>query len=73
MHVCGLFYASLNNLTNLVRTYNVRTTAGWPYVTGNYVSEGERKVMDPMKEMEYVPTYEDKDGDWMLVGDVPWK
>lgn len=21
---------------------------------------------------EYVPTYEDKDGDWMLVGDVPW-
>jgi auxin-responsive protein IAA len=22
---------------------------------------------------EYVPTYEDKDGDWMLVGDVPWK
>ncbi|CAN1288670.1 Auxin-responsive protein IAA16 [Linum perenne] len=21
----------------------------------------------------YVPTYEDKDGDWMLVGDVPWK
>ncbi|KAF8392287.1 hypothetical protein HHK36_022629 [Tetracentron sinense] len=21
---------------------------------------------------EYEPTYEDKDGDWMLVGDVPW-
>ncbi|KAL7084255.1 hypothetical protein ACP275_14G213800 [Erythranthe tilingii] len=21
---------------------------------------------------EHVPTYEDKDGDWMLVGDVPW-
>ncbi|KAF5727036.1 Aux22d [Tripterygium wilfordii] len=21
---------------------------------------------------EYGPTYEDKDGDWMLVGDVPW-
>ncbi|KAL6007325.1 Auxin-induced protein 22D [Asimina triloba] len=21
---------------------------------------------------EYAPTYEDKDGDWMLVGDVPW-
>ncbi|XP_010435109.1 PREDICTED: auxin-responsive protein IAA1 [Camelina sativa] len=20
----------------------------------------------------FVPTYEDKDGDWMLVGDVPW-
>ncbi|KAJ0078774.1 hypothetical protein Patl1_23295 [Pistacia atlantica] len=22
---------------------------------------------------EHVPTYEDKDGDWMLVGDVPWE
>ncbi|CAM8927494.1 hypothetical protein QQ045_023317 [Rhodiola kirilowii] len=22
---------------------------------------------------EYVPTYEDKDGDWMLIGDVPWE
>ncbi|XP_038907066.1 auxin-induced protein 22D-like [Benincasa hispida] len=21
---------------------------------------------------DYVPTYEDKDGDWMMVGDVPW-
>lgn len=21
---------------------------------------------------DYAPTYEDKDGDWMLVGDVPW-
>ncbi|XP_016169490.1 auxin-responsive protein IAA1-like [Arachis ipaensis] len=28
----------------------------------------ENKVMD-----NYMPTYEDKDGDWMLVGDVPWK
>ncbi|XP_059432655.1 auxin-responsive protein IAA1-like [Corylus avellana] len=40
-------------------------------IRDNYL--GERKVVDPMKEMEYVPTYEDKDGDWMLVGDVPWK
>ncbi|KAL8142587.1 hypothetical protein V2J09_015619 [Rumex salicifolius] len=22
---------------------------------------------------KYAPTYEDKDGDWMLVGDVPWE
>ncbi|KAL8150724.1 hypothetical protein V2J09_020532 [Rumex salicifolius] len=22
---------------------------------------------------DYVPSYEDKDGDWMLVGDVPWE
>ncbi|XP_077254159.1 auxin-responsive protein IAA16-like [Tasmannia lanceolata] len=31
------------------------------------------KLMDPVNGTVYVPTYEDKDGDWMLVGDVPWK
>ncbi|XP_042496630.1 auxin-responsive protein IAA1-like [Macadamia integrifolia] len=35
--------------------------------------ENEKKLMDPVNGTEYVPTYEDKDGDWMLVGDVPWK
>lgn len=33
----------------------------------------ERKLVDPVNGTEYVPTYEDKDGDWMLIGDVPWK
>uniref|UniRef100_A0A5B7B1F5 Auxin-responsive protein n=1 Tax=Davidia involucrata TaxID=16924 RepID=A0A5B7B1F5_DAVIN len=37
----------------------------------NYVNES--KLMDPVNGAEYVPTYEDRDGDWMLVGDVPWK
>ncbi|KAL8230367.1 hypothetical protein R6Q57_000145 [Mikania cordata] len=32
----------------------------------------EKKLVDPVNGMEYTPTYEDKDGDWMLVGDVPW-
>ncbi|KAJ7951839.1 Auxin-responsive protein [Quillaja saponaria] len=32
-----------------------------------------RKLMDSENGVEYVPTYEDKDGAWMLVGDVPWK
>ncbi|CAK8535737.1 unnamed protein product [Lathyrus sativus] len=26
-----------------------------------------------MNEKKYMLTYEDKDGDWMLLGDVPWK
>ncbi|KAJ4782291.1 Auxin-responsive protein [Rhynchospora pubera] len=38
----------------------------------NYPDE-ERKLVDPVNGTEYVPTYEDKEGDWMLVGDVPWK
>ncbi|CAN6700876.1 unnamed protein product [Malus baccata var. baccata] len=37
----------------------------------NYLNES--KLMDPANGVEYVPTYEDRDGDWMLVGDVPWK
>ncbi|KAM3401404.1 hypothetical protein ACQJBY_005883 [Aegilops geniculata] len=33
----------------------------------------EMKLVDAVSGTEYVPTYEDKDGDWMLVGDVPWR
>ncbi|KAF7837954.1 auxin-responsive protein IAA14-like [Senna tora] len=33
----------------------------------------ESKLMDLLNTSDYVPTYEDKDGDWMLVGDVPWQ
>uniref|UniRef100_A0A0A9CRL2 Auxin-responsive protein n=1 Tax=Arundo donax TaxID=35708 RepID=A0A0A9CRL2_ARUDO len=35
--------------------------------------DDERKLVNAVNGTEYVPTYEDKDGDWMLVGDVPWK
>ncbi|XP_042028158.1 auxin-responsive protein IAA14-like [Salvia splendens] len=49
------------------------------FTLGNYGTEGmidfmnERKLMDLLNSSEYVPSYEDKDGDWMLVGDVPWE
>ncbi|RAL47200.1 unnamed protein product [Cuscuta campestris] len=33
----------------------------------------ESKLKDLIHGSEYVLTYEDKDGDWMLVGDVPWE
>lgn len=33
----------------------------------------ESRLMDLLNGSEYVLTYEDKDNDWMLVGDVPWK
>ena len=35
------------------------------------VNEG--KLIDLLNGSDYVPTYEDKDGDWMLLGDVPWE
>ncbi|XP_021290455.1 auxin-induced protein 22B-like [Herrania umbratica] len=33
---------------------------------------GEYSEREGYKGSDYAPTYEDKDGDWMLVGDVPW-
>ncbi|XP_061359367.1 auxin-responsive protein IAA9-like [Gastrolobium bilobum] len=33
----------------------------------------ESKLKDLLHGSEYVLTYEDKEGDWMLVGDVPWE
>lgn len=32
----------------------------------------DRHWADLLSGSDYVLTYEDKDGDWMLVGDVPW-
>lgn len=29
------------------------------------------KLLD--ESSEFVLTYEDKEGDWMLIGDVPWR
>jgi auxin-responsive protein IAA len=37
------------------------------------VRNEEMELVDVVSGTEYVPTYEDKDGDWMLVGDVPWR
>ncbi|PQQ11021.1 auxin-responsive protein IAA27-like [Prunus yedoensis var. nudiflora] len=31
------------------------------------------RLMDLLHGSEFVLTYEDKDDDWMLVGNVPWK
>ncbi|XXG56750.1 hypothetical protein AAC387_Pa03g4083 [Persea americana] len=51
------------------------------FTIGQYGSHGapgrdilsESKLKDLLHGSEYVLTYEDKDGDWMLVGDVPWE
>ncbi|XVF21670.1 hypothetical protein REPUB_Repub12eG0110200 [Reevesia pubescens] len=49
------------------------------FTIGNCGSQGmkdfmnESKLMDLLNGSDYVSTYEDKDSDWMLVGDVPWE
>ncbi|CAJ2661207.1 unnamed protein product [Trifolium pratense] len=50
------------------------------FIIGQFNSPGvpgkdglsESSLRDLLHGSEYVLTYEDKDGDWMLVGDVPW-
>lgn len=42
-------------------------------VTGGAEILSESKLKDLIHGSEYALTYEDKDGDWMLVGDVPWE
>ncbi|KAK4267491.1 hypothetical protein QN277_024265 [Acacia crassicarpa] len=34
---------------------------------------GIKEALKNGDKSEHVPIYEDKDGDWMLVGDVPWE
>ncbi|GAB2298298.1 Auxin-induced protein 22D [Dionaea muscipula] len=34
---------------------------------------GEYSEREGFSGSDYAPTYEDKDGDWMLAGDVPWE
>ncbi|XP_049395142.1 auxin-induced protein IAA6-like [Solanum stenotomum] len=34
---------------------------------------GIGEALEDADKSEFVPIYEDKDGDWMLVGDVPWQ
>ncbi|ERM97022.1 hypothetical protein AMTRI_Chr05g64310 [Amborella trichopoda] len=36
-------------------------------------SIGISNAKEERKSSEYFPIYEDDDGDWMLVGDVPWE
>ncbi|CAM8935772.1 unnamed protein product [Rhodiola kirilowii] len=51
------------------------------FIAGNSGSQSQRtkdfmnekKSVDLLNGSEYVYSFEDKDGDWMLVGDVPWE
>lgn len=49
--------------------------------SGQYETQGisvhdglnESRLKDILHGSEFVLTFEDKDGDWMLVGDLPWE
>ncbi|XP_022980783.1 auxin-responsive protein IAA14-like [Cucurbita maxima] len=67
-------YKSYQELSNaLAKMFSSFTMAGDYGAQGMIDFINESKLMDLLNSSEYVPTYEDKDGDWMLVGDVPWE
>ncbi|XP_019444481.1 PREDICTED: auxin-induced protein AUX28-like [Lupinus angustifolius] len=43
------------------------------FTIGNCGSQGMKDFMNLLNNSDYVTTYQDKDGDLMLVGDVPWE
>ncbi|XP_038880210.1 auxin-responsive protein IAA16-like [Benincasa hispida] len=65
-------YGSYQELSDaLSKMFGSFTTGNCgPQKMRDYMNES--KLIDVLNGSDYVPTYEDKDGDWMLVGDVPW-
>ncbi|XP_055801650.1 auxin-responsive protein IAA27-like [Solanum dulcamara] len=68
-------YSSYKNLSSALEKMFSCFKAGQCEAQGISISAGlkESKLADLLHGSEYVLTYEDKDGDWMLVGDVPWE
>ncbi|XP_068650147.1 auxin-responsive protein IAA14-like [Aristolochia californica] len=64
-------YKSYQDFSNALETMFSSFTMGSQGMNGRDFMN-ESKLKDLLNGSDYVPTYEDKDGDWMLVGDVPW-
>ncbi|XP_068669852.1 auxin-induced protein AUX28-like [Aristolochia californica] len=64
-------YKSYHELSNALEKMFSSFTMGSQGMNGRDFMN-ESKLKDLLNGSDYVPTYEDKDGDWMLVGDVPW-
>jgi len=56
-------------------SFSMRRTSSFLYAgrSGFNGLKGKDGASESRNDGEFVLTYEDKDGDWMLVGDVPWK
>lgn len=68
-------YSSYKDLSSALEKMFSCFTIGQCGSHGAHIRDGmsESRLMDLLHGSEYVLTYEDKDGDWMLVGDVPWE
>ncbi|CAN8315878.1 unnamed protein product [Cochlearia groenlandica] len=62
-------HSSYENLANTLEDMFFRNDPGAIGLTGQFIKP--LRLLDGSSE--FVLTYEDKEGDWMLVGDVPWR
>jgi len=75
--VGGIFVKVSMDGAPYLRKIDLQVYGGYPELlkaleTMFKLTIGEYSEREGYKGSEYAPTYEDKDGDWMLVGDVPW-
>ncbi|KAL5702473.1 Iaa13p [Ranunculus cassubicifolius] len=72
-HAC---YETLAETLDDMFFYRPSTTKTTNFIRSNEKNENGSEAKKGSKLLggssEFVLTYEDKDGDWMLVGDVPW-
>ncbi|KAL0710645.1 hypothetical protein Bca4012_017623 [Brassica carinata] len=62
-------HSAYENLAQTLEDMFFRTSPGTIGLTGHFTKP--LRLLDGSSE--FVLTYEDKEGDWMLVGDVPWR
>jgi auxin-responsive protein IAA len=62
-------HSSYENLAQTLEDMFFRTNPGTVGLTSQFTKP--LRLLDGSSE--FVLTYEDKEGDWMLVGDVPWR
>jgi len=74
----GIFVKVSMDGAPYLRKIDLKTYKGYKELRGalenlfKCFSLGELSEMEGCKGSDYAIAYEDKDGDWMLVGDVPW-
>ncbi|KAL5561799.1 hypothetical protein UlMin_031546 [Ulmus minor] len=78
VEVAGVFVKVSVDGAPYLRKIDLRVYKSYPELLKNLenmfkLTIGNYSEREGYNGSEFAPTYEDKDGDWMLVGDVPWE
>lgn len=64
-------YKSYHQLSDALAKMFSSFTSQSQGMTTDFINQ--TKLIDLLNGSDYVPTYQDNDRDWMLLGDVPWE